>query len=312
MARTRDLWKDPDRKGRGKRWLAVWTAADGREASKAFAKKIDADRHGAAQETDVSRGIFTDPKAARVTVGKWCDSWLAGYATRRPSTVRQAKVHVAQIKDEFGGQPVGSVRPSQVKAWTARLLAEDLSASYVYALHARLAQILGDAVHDGILPKSPCSRRTSPGAGSQRPYVATTAQMWALHDAMPDRLRAAVLLAAFAGLRLAEACGLRVSDVDFMRGIIRPVVQYPADDLKSDTSRTPVPIPASLALELAAQVRQWPGDTLLTGRDGGAAIDVGAGTRVPHCPRQGVRPAGRLPLPRPAALLRVAAHRQRL
>ena len=269
MARTRDLWKDPDRKGRGKRWLAVWTAADGREASKAFAKKADADRHGSAQETDAARGVAIDPKAARTTVGQWCDSWLTGYATRRPSTVRQAKVHVAQIKDEFDSMLLGAVRPSHVKAWTSRLLAEGLSASYVYALHGRLSQVMSDAVHDGILPKSPCSRRTSPGAGLQRPYVATTDQVWALHEAMPERLRAAVLLAAFAGLRLAEACGLRVADVDFMRGIIRPAVQYPADELKSDTSRTPVPVPASMALELSAQVQRWPGETLLTGRGAG-------------------------------------------
>jgi hypothetical protein len=42
---------------------------------------------------------------------------------------------------------------------------------------AELAQIMSDAVHDGILPRSPCSRRTSPGQGRQRPYVATTEQV---------------------------------------------------------------------------------------------------------------------------------------
>jgi len=139
----------------------------------------------------------------------------------------------------------------------------------VYALHSRLAQIFADAVHDGIVPRSPCSRRTSPAAGSQRAYVATTEQFWALHDVMPERLRAAVLLGAFAGLRCAEACGLRTADVDFMRGIVTPAVQYPAEPLKSDTSRQAVPVPRSLALELAAHVQRHPGATVLTGADGG-------------------------------------------
>jgi hypothetical protein len=49
--------------------------------------------------------------------------------------------------------------------------------SYVYALHGRLAQIMGDAVHDGLIPCPPCSRRTSPGAAKQRAYVATTKQV---------------------------------------------------------------------------------------------------------------------------------------
>jgi hypothetical protein len=39
---------------------------------------------------------------------------------------------------------------------------------------------------------------------SSAPYVATTKQVWALHDAMPEELRAAILLAALAGLRVAE------------------------------------------------------------------------------------------------------------
>jgi hypothetical protein len=108
------------------------------------------------------------------------------------------------------------------------------------------------------MPWSPCSRRTSPGAGKQRPYVATTAQVWALHDAMPQRLRAAIMLGAFAGLRCAEACGLRVGDVDFMRGVISPAVQYPAEPLKTEISR--MPVPRSLALELAAHVKRWPSD----------------------------------------------------
>jgi integrase len=57
--------------------------------------------------------------------------------------------------------------------------------------------------------------------------------VWALHDAMPEQLRASVLLGAFAGLRVAEACGLRVADVDFMRGIITPAVQYLDEPLRT-------------------------------------------------------------------------------
>src|SRR5215469_7675926 len=102
MAHVKDLWKDPDRKGRGKRWLATWTAPDGKQRSKVFAKRADADRFAVAQEHDAHRGAYIDPKARRTTVAQWCEAWLAGYATRRPSTVRQAQVHVAQIKAEFG------------------------------------------------------------------------------------------------------------------------------------------------------------------------------------------------------------------
>jgi integrase len=63
---------------------------------------------------------------------------------------------------------------------------------------------------------------------------------------------------------LMMACGLRVADVDFMRGVISPAVQCPAEELKTEISKTSIPIPASLALKLAAHLQQHPGETLLT------------------------------------------------
>ena len=52
------------------------------------------------------------------------------------------------------------------------------------------------------------------------------------------RMRLPVVLGAFAGLRLAEECGLRVEDVDFLRAFVYPKVQYPTRPLTSKTSRT--------------------------------------------------------------------------
>jgi integrase len=81
---------------------------------------------------------------------------------------------------------------------------------------------------------------------------------------MPDGLRPAILLAAFAGLRIAEAVALRVSDVDFMRGIISPAIQYPGVELKTAESRTPVAIPQELSLELSRNANKWGSETLVT------------------------------------------------
>ncbi len=53
-------------------------------------------------------------------------------------------------------------------------------------------------------------------------------------------------------------------------------MQYPAEPLKTEISRTAIPVPRSLALELAAHVQRWPHANdphadgfLLTGADGG-------------------------------------------
>lgn len=253
--------KRPDGK-----WRARYRDDAGKEHARHFTRKADARAWLTQEQAKISAGTWVDPKTAKTTVGEWCDAWIEGYGTRRRSTVRQARVHLALIVQHFGDMPLSAVRPSHVRSWTAKLRNDGYADSYVYALHARLAQVMSDAVHDGIVPRSPCSRRTSPGQGKQRPYVATTEQVWALHDAVPEHLRAAILLGAFAGLRLAETCGLRVADVDFMRGIVHPTVQYPAEPLKSETAQTAVPVSQSLAAELSAHVARFPrrGEWLLS------------------------------------------------
>lgn len=138
----------------------------------------------------------------------------------------------------------------------------------MYALHARLSHIFSDATHDGLIPRSPVSRRTSPVGGKQRAYAATTAQVWALYDAMPEHMRGVVLLGAFAGLRVAEIAALRVTDVDFMRGVISPAIQYPTEPLKTEMSKTPIPIPIDLALELNRVPAKWGSPTLVVGAFG--------------------------------------------
>ena len=201
--------------GKGMRWRARYVDDRGREHGKAFARKADAMRWLDKQTAAIVFGTHVAPRDAQLTVEQWCDMWIDGYKVNRESTVRQARTHIRQIVAEFGDVPLSAVRPSQVKAWVAKLQ-RDMEPSYVYALHSRLSQVLSDAVHDGVLGRNPCSRRTAPPMGKQKPYVATTEQVWAIHDAMPDHLRVAVLLGAFAGLRVADASALRVRDVDFI------------------------------------------------------------------------------------------------
>ncbi len=262
------------RHGVGMRWRARYVDDRGREHTKAFTRKVDATRWLDNQTASIVSGTHVAPRDAQLTVQQWCDLWIEGYKVNRESTVRQARTHFHQIMDEFGGMPLSALRPSQVKAWVARLQAEGQSQNYVYSLHSRLSQIMSDAVHDGVLGRNPCSRRTAPPMGKQKVYVATTEQVWAIHDAMPDNFRVAVLLGAFAGLRVAEVSALRLSDVDFTRGVVHPVRQWPEEPLKTPGSDAAIPIPRDLALLLAASVKKYPSNMMVT--RGSATTRVGA------------------------------------
>ena len=166
-------------KGKGKRWRARYVDERGREHAKGFTRKVDAHAWLDGQTAAIVSGTHVAPRDAQMSVEQWCDTWLEGYRVNRESTVRQAQVHIAQIGAEFGAMQLSEVRPSHVKAWVAKLQ-RDLAPAYVYSLHSRLSQILADAVYDGVLGRNPCSRRTSPPMGKQKPYVATTEQVWAI------------------------------------------------------------------------------------------------------------------------------------
>ncbi|MFO6454075.1 MULTISPECIES: tyrosine-type recombinase/integrase [unclassified Aeromicrobium] len=239
------------------KWRARFRDDAGKEHARHFDRKIDAQQWLDKITADLDRGTYVAPKDARITVGEWCERWLAAYSVNRASTIRQARTHLAHIETEFGARRLAAVKPTDVRAWIVKLQGQNLSQSYIYALHRRLSQIYTDAIHDDLVAKNPCSRRTSPRAGGQKPYVATTEQVWALHDAMPAHLRATVLLGAFVGLRNAEVCGLAIDDLDYLRGLVKPRAQYPDEPLKTETSKTPVPIPRSLAKILSTHAGSY-------------------------------------------------------
>ncbi|MCI3930186.1 site-specific integrase [Streptomyces sp. AN091965] len=231
------------------KWRARYRDLAGKEHARHFARKTDGkdwlDEVTAALVTNT----YVDPKDKKVTVDEWCDLWIESYA-KRESTVRQAKVHLAQIRAEFGPLPLMAVDEMAVKRWMARLLREGVAQSYRFALHSRLSQVMRAAVRAKKITANPCSRESSPGAGKQRPYVCTEAQLWELYEAAEEKYRPALLLGAFAGLRVAEACGLRVTDVDLSARTITPAVQYPCMPLKTEASMWAVPIPDEFVGEL--------------------------------------------------------------
>lgn len=75
------------------------------------------------------------------------------------------------------------------------------------------------AVADKLIPESPCRRIKLPKAERRQVVPLATEAVEALIDAMPERYRALVVLAAGTGLRQGECFGLTLDRVDFLRGL---------------------------------------------------------------------------------------------
>jgi hypothetical protein len=99
----------PSATGKVTRWRARYVDNAGKEHTRHFDRKVDAQKWLKDAMASVVRGDHVAPKVARLTVGEWSDKWLDGYRTRRKSTVRQAEVHLKLIKEHFGAVPLASV-----------------------------------------------------------------------------------------------------------------------------------------------------------------------------------------------------------
>ena len=165
-----------------------------------------------------------------------------------------------------------------------------------------LRTVLGQAVHDGLLPSNPAHVKGAATAPhrERRPLAQDTID--ALAAAVPDRYGAAVLAAAWSGLRPGELFGLRRSDVDTAAGTVtvaRSLVEVPSKPVtfgppKSAAGRRTVSLPATVAAALADHLDAHTAD------DAGALVFTTAhGKPVTASARSAVMRAARNSIDRP-------------
>lgn len=193
----------------------------GKEYSKTFRTRKEAERYQAAELVDKARGAWIDPRKGRVTLADYCAGWLAQRHDLRSST-RELYDGLLRRKiiPVLGDVELAAISPSTVRAWHAELMATGKvsTAAKAYRL---LRTILGTAATDEIIVKNPCAIRGAAVERTPERPVATVAQVEALATAVGDRYRCLVLVATYCGLRLGEVMALRRRHVDLLHGRVR-------------------------------------------------------------------------------------------
>ena len=117
------------------RYRARYRAPDGRERSKTFVRRIDAERWLTTQESSKLSGAWVDPSLGRTTLCEWSEKWEASTANLRPTT-RELNLDILRnyLLPRFGGFRLAEIRPTDVRT----MVAEELFANL--------------AVHEPILP----------------------------------------------------------------------------------------------------------------------------------------------------------------
>jgi integrase len=268
-----------EKRGPG-RYRARYRGPDGRERSKTFKRKLDAERWAASMEADVARGAWRDPRLGEMRLAAWAESYFASALHKRPTTMaRDRNVYKTHIAPHLGQMPLVRITQLDVQHYV-ETMATTLAPSTVRTNLAVLRAMLNAAVNADLLLASPVRGiRLPPDRRTEKTFLAFD-QLVALGDAVPSQYKAVIYLAGLMGLRWSEIAGLRVGRIDFMRRTIA-ITETLAEvegvlmvaDVKSRSSRRtlsmPRPMVDILAAHLATRAPVQPNEYVFLGPQGG-------------------------------------------
>ncbi len=238
---------------------------------------------------EVQRNTFT-PHRERVTIEKLAELWLASKVAARATTLDDYRIMVeSYVLPWFAGRRVEGITRLDIETFRAgmaqgtpervrlardakreALRTEDADA-YLKDLKpgprttnkciAVLVQMLNYATEHGLAARNVAANteRLPTAAGEQRVIesnVLTPGELRRVIDAAVDPYRVPIALAAFTGMRQAEAIGLQWGDIDWTRKTVEIRRTYRCGAFyqpKTATSRRTVELPD----ELIATLKRW-------------------------------------------------------
>lgn len=257
------------------RYRAVYRDTQGDRHSKTFTTRREAKAFLAAQQTDLARGQWLDPRGGQLPFGQWATKWRAGRVLRPSSAAAdesRLRIHLMPV---FGDTALKDITPLGVRSFVAEL-ATRRAPKTVRNVSALLSTILRDAVLEGLLLSNPCVGVRMPVDTATEARFLSPAELEALLAAAPPEHRTLLLTAAGTGLRWGELAALEVASLDLLRRRLQ--VSRTLSDVngalsfgppKTASSYRSVSLPPTLVTALDRHLREHRGPLLVTGPDGG-------------------------------------------
>lgn len=251
-----------DKRPNGQYRARVREYPGGPERTKQFVRKVDAERWEAEQRVAVARGTYLTADEVRITLGQYVESHLARQIWR-DRTVDLARGSLKRAEDHFGTtRPLTAIRRGDVEAFIVKQ-SKSFAAGTVRTTFQHLRTLMRSALADGIITVDPTMKIKLPAPTSEL-VILPPDRVRALIDAADPSFAAAIALGACVGLRVGEAQGLFVSDIDFLRRTVNVRRQLDGRSTvlklgapKTAASVRSVPVPSSVLDVLAAHVKRY-------------------------------------------------------
>lgn len=302
------------------RWRARYRDPAGRERSKSFDRKSDAEQYLAQVTSDLLRSEWADPDRGRTRLRDWAPRWLATKRKLKPKTrYGYESLLRTRILPELGELPLARLERVTIEEWLSGMVEEGLSTSRTRQAFNVLAAMLDAAVANAMIARNVARGVELPRLATAPRRFLHEEQVARLSDAIDPTYRLLVLVLTYGCLRWSEAVALRRGRCDLLRRrleILEAAVEVGSDLVwgtpKSHRVRT-VSLSAFVCEELAHHLEalpETPDALVLTTKTGLAAQQ-----RLPRPPleagTENRRAARRPHTPRAAAHRGSAADRQR-
>lgn len=197
------------------KYRARYRDESGRERSRHFDRKRDAQRWLDEVTTSVVTGMYADPVAGKVTFADFYRSWsarqvwVAGTLRNFDSMIKSAP---------FTDVPMSQIRRSHIEQWV-KVMSGSLAPATVARRVKDARSVFRGAMRDRVITLDPSEgvRLPRQRRAEHALQIPTPEQVGAIMSAAESGFRPFVALCAFAGLRLGEASAINVSDIDFLR-----------------------------------------------------------------------------------------------
>jgi len=160
------------------RWRARYRDDEGREHSRHFARKLDAQRWIDEVTASIVTGQYVDPKAGRITFKEYAEGWRAAQVHRPTSAAHIEGQLRRHAYPTFGERPISSILPSEIQAWVKLLGTSDKSAgrrralapSTIQVIHAVVSSIFRASIRDRKIMANPATAPDYPSRRNEGSY----------------------------------------------------------------------------------------------------------------------------------------------
>lgn len=149
------------------RHRALWRDPAGRQRSKTFKTKREANAFLAEIESALHRGTYVDPDAGRMKVGTFAARWLESRAVEARTAERTLSILRTHILPQWADWPLSKVDHMAVQEWVTRL-GRSRARGTVVRCHSVLSMILKTAVRTRLIAVNPAGGSRFLPAGEER------------------------------------------------------------------------------------------------------------------------------------------------